>query len=424
MWQSPAIAQSTGVVSLPGSTAGWPQRALGVAIPLQAAAVVRGMGFAPSYPDGGWPRFAAPAVMRIAPAYETTDTGSFSLLDPQGTAAIRLPKEGLLSAFGAGFRHPAPPWPEDAPPFDLFWPISDDAADDDQPRSRWDRYPQYGGLAKLIADWRAQRVKDVVNHNGRRYHRQVWELINAVATATPDTATALHKRIDSLLQHDHTTRNIFHKYLEDRLAGDTEEDTRALLLEDASIDRMAVRQMRDLAARALARRIMNREVSGLEFLGEQLPSRELVAPTREQVQIAVTPELLADLQHALDAYLEIRQQYEAVRAARHEYPAETRRESLVQMNDLVGAAFQELARLTARADGRLLEAGINFLRTYGLSLPGRFLRPQRTVAGKHRAEVHERKVPAISSREGYVGRGGARNPLEGDEGARGYPKGT
>lgn len=308
--------------------------------------------------------FAAPAVLRMVPAYQTANSGSFSLLDPQSTAAIRLPKEGLLSGFGAGFGRS--PWTDDVLPLDLFWRISDDP-DDGQQRSRWDRYPGFGDMGKGISDWHSQQVQDVIEHNGRRYQRLVWELINEVATATPETAMTLHQRIDNLLRDDHATRNIFHKYLEDRLSGDTEEDTRSLLLDEASVDLMSARQLRDLAAKMLARSIMSRQVSSMGLLSEQLPPPTM--PGREQVESVVTPETMADLRHALDAYLEIRRQYDLVRAARHRYPAETRRGSLVQMNDLTGEALRELLKFGARAEGRLLEAGINFRAPGGYRYP-------------------------------------------------------
>lgn len=222
-------------------------------------------------------------------------------------------------------------------------------------------------MGKGISDWHSQQVQDVIEHNGRRYQRLVWELINEVATATPETAMTLHQRIDNLLRDDHATRNIFHKYLEDRLSGDTEEDTRSLLLDEASVDLMSARQLRDLAAKMLARSIMSRQVSSMGLLSEQLPPPTM--PGREQVESVVTPETMADLRHALDAYLEIRRQYDLVRAARHQYPAETRRGSLVQMNDLTGEALRELLKFGARAEGRLLEAGINFRAPGGYRYP-------------------------------------------------------
>jgi hypothetical protein len=370
MWRSPEIAHASGI-AFPffAPMAGWPPQVTRTGPQLQAAVARRGVGIEPPYPPRHVPvPFADPAVMRMAPSYQDANIATFSLLDPQGPDAVRLPQEGLLSGLGAGFGHPEPPWADEAPPFGLFWRISDDA-DDGQPHSHGDLYPEFRDFRKSVSDWRARQVKDIIEHNGRAYLRRVWELIDEVATATPETAVSLHGRIDALLQHDHTTRNIFHKYLEDRLSGDAEEDTRSLLLDEASLDRMSARQLRDSAARLLARQVMTRQLPGLELLGVQSPPEEAATPSREQIESVVTPAMIADLRHALDAYLEIRRQYNATRAASHEYPVETMRGSLVQMNSLTGEALQELLKLGLRAEGRLLEAGINFRAPTGYRFP-------------------------------------------------------
>lgn len=313
-----------------------------------------------------------PAVVKGWPV-EDPSAGEYGLLDLRELYDDRLPQEGLLNGAGSGFARQS--WSNYGPPFKpfppsgLFWRIADDE-DDEQPSPTPEQlYPEYYDLRKELSKWAAAQYPDLIREGDRIYYPEVRALIEQVATASPAEHRGLRTAIDQMRSLDSMTRNIFHRFLSDRLEGESEEYIRSALLEEVDAGVMANRRLRDQTAKAFVQNFLRPLAPAIELLDDVDSLEPGYRADENRVSDILSPELLAELRYALDAFLAAEERYALALAAQRSSRSDTKRRSLMQMNSLMGTAREELHKLVVRAEGKLLRAGYNFRAPSGYRFP-------------------------------------------------------